>query len=60
MKGISIMKKYRTEDNGYQENAELRKDTDEYGNWLPERDKSGYMENATPWDKSDTWEDMGR
>ena len=54
------MKEYRTEDNGYQENAELRKDTDEYGNWLPERDKSGYMENAASWDRPDTWEDMGR
>lgn len=51
---------YRDKNEGYQEQQELRRDFDEYGNLLPERPTGGYMESQNPWDEPITWESMGR
>lgn len=51
---------YRDKNEGYMEEQELRRDFDEYGNPLPERDATGFMEAANSWSEPATWESMGR
>ena len=55
-----MAREYRKENSGRQEEHELRRDFDEWGNPLPKKDTSGYMEYQEMNQESSGWEDMGR
>lgn len=55
-----MAREYKKENSGRMEEQELRKDFDEWGNPLPERDTTGYMEFADHRMEEPRWEDMGR
>lgn len=55
-----MAREYKKENSGRQEEQELRRDFDEWGNLLSKKDTSGYMEYQELNQETSRWEDMGR
>lgn len=55
-----MAREYKKENSGRMEEQELRRDFDEWGNPLPQKDTSGYQEYGELNREPFGWEDMGR